>query len=207
MIMWAMLGIFSVKSNVSSHSGRPHWKHSSITCGGFLRKDSRQVSSAFQLKICQSFSFCSFFDGSISGHKRLNDFKLSATILSFSFGQRSESARARRWTNPMSPKLSTTLQRIVMSKVFSGKSVTLKAIKIFYAKYQLWTIFFVISDVWFIFSERNWISYQKKRVNSPCWAYKVSDCAIFLQKLLAIAQNSSVAAFFFFPLIQFMNSE
>ena len=40
------------------------------------------------------------------------------------------------------------------------------------------------------------MSYQKKRVNSPCWAYKVSDCAIFLQKLLAIAQNSSVAAFF-----------
>ena len=29
----------------------------------------------------------------------------------------------------------------------------------------------------------------------------------FFQKLLAIAQNSSVAAFFFFPLIQFVDSE
>ena len=37
------------------------------------------------------------------------------------------------------------------------------------------------------------------RVNSPCWAYKVSD--------YAIAQNGSVAAFFFFPLIQFDYSE
>ena len=29
----------------------------------------------------------------------------------------------------------------------------------------------------------------------------------FFQKLLAIAQNGSVAAFFFFPLIQFISSE
>ena len=49
------------------------------------------------------------------------------------------------------------------------------------------------------------MSYQKKRVNSPCLAYKVSDCAIF-SKSLAIAQNGSVAAFFFFPLIQFTDS-
>ena len=49
------------------------------------------------------------------------------------------------------------------------------------------------------------MSYQKKRVNSPCLAYKVLDCAIF-SKSLAIAQNGSVAAFFFFPLIQFMDS-
>ena len=55
------------------------------------------------------------------------------------------------------------------------------------------------------------MSYQKKRVNSVdseailCRAYNVSDCAIF-SKSLAIAQNGSVAAFFFFPLFQFMDS-
>ena len=49
------------------------------------------------------------------------------------------------------------------------------------------------------------MSYQKKRVNSPYFAYNVSDCAIF-SKSLAIAQNGSVAAFFFFPLIQFTDS-
>ena len=49
------------------------------------------------------------------------------------------------------------------------------------------------------------MNYQKKRVNSPYFAYNVSDCAIF-SKPLAIAQNGSVAAFFFFPLIQFTDS-
>ena len=55
------------------------------------------------------------------------------------------------------------------------------------------------------------MSYQKKRVNSvDSEAIVLSVQSIrlrnFLQKLLAIAQNSSVAAFFFFPPIQFMDS-
>jgi len=50
------------------------------------------------------------------------------------------------------------------------------------------------------------MSYQKKRSNSPCGAYQGIGLRNFLQKLLAIAPNGSVAAFFFFPPIQFMNS-
>ena len=55
------------------------------------------------------------------------------------------------------------------------------------------------------------MSYQKKRVNSvDSEAIVLSLQSIrlrdFFSKSLAIAQNGSVAAFFFFPLIQFTDS-
>ena len=55
------------------------------------------------------------------------------------------------------------------------------------------------------------MSYQKKRVNSvDSEAIVLSVQSIrlrdFFSKSLAIAQNGSVAAFFFFPLIQFTDS-
>jgi sulfur relay (sulfurtransferase) DsrF/TusC family protein len=46
--------------------------------------------------------------------------------------------------------------------------------------------------------------YQKKHDNSPCGAQQGIGLRNFLQKLLAIAPNSSVVAFFFFPHIQFV---
>ena len=50
------------------------------------------------------------------------------------------------------------------------------------------------------------MSYQKKRVNSVDSEAIVYQTARFFSKSLAIAQNGSVAAFFFFPLIQFTDS-
>ena len=50
------------------------------------------------------------------------------------------------------------------------------------------------------------MSYQKKRVNSVDSEAIVYQTARFFSKSLAIAQNGSVAAFFFFLLIQFTDS-
>lgn len=50
---------------------------------------------------------------------------------------------------------------------------------------------------------------EKKHVNSVdskailCGAHNVLVCAIFFQKLVAIASNDSVATFFFFSFIQY----
>ena len=103
------------KRSLSSHSGRPHWKHSMMRCGGFLVKALRQASEAFQLKICQPLKNCSSAPGFMPGERSENARRLSVIIRSEMLGK-SESERERRNTTPMSPKLSTTLQRIVTSR-------------------------------------------------------------------------------------------
>ena len=136
------------KRSLSSHSGRPHWKHSMMRCGGFLVKALRQASEAFQLKICQPLKNCSSAPGFMPGERSENARRLSVIIRSEMLGK-SESARERRNTTPMSPKLSTTLQRIVTSRkgaeipdcsgfcegeFFFGLSVSVFCIRLLYGK-------------------------------------------------------------------------